>query len=362
MSESEKIMTINPRREQFKRGKSVFSSNRILIGVSILLGSFMTFPLYSQAPYIVKVATVAPEGSSWMKEFRAFEKDLSQSTNGQIQFKIYPNAVQGGEKDVLRKMHLGQIDVGTFTGVGLGEIITEVRILDLPFLFRTSEEVDYVYTALFEEFQKKFIKKGFFLVGWAEVGFVYTFTKTPITTPDDFRKVKMWLWKGDPLAKATFDVMKIQSVPLDITDVHTSLQTGLVDGVYISPYGVLALQWFTKTKYMLNYPLTNSVGAILITTKKLNSIPENLRGVFVEKTKENMRKIIVQSRKDNLASIQALHKSGIHLTTVTDKKTIAEFDEIGRLTREKLVGSLYSQELLNQVLALLNEYRSKHDR
>lgn len=355
-------MAIQPRNGQFKRGKSVISSNRIFIGVSILLSSFFTFPVYPQAPYIVKVATVAPDGSSWMKEFRAFEKELKLSTNGQIQFKIYPNAVQGGEKDVLRKMRLGQIDVGTFTGVGLGEIVPEVRILDLPFLFRTSEEVDYVYTALFEEFQKKFVEKGFFLVGWAEVGFVYTFTKTPIARPEDFRKIKMWLWKGDPLAKATFDVMKIQSVPLDITDVHTSLQTGLVDGVYISPYGVLALQWFTKTKYMLNYPLTNSVGAILITTKKLNSLPENLRSVLVEKTKENMRKIVVQSRKDNLTSIQALQKSGIHLTTVTDKKTIAEFDEIGRQTREKLVGDLYSQELLNKVLALLNEYRAKHDR
>ena len=354
-------MTIYPRQTHFKGGKSVALSKEILISVSILIGSFLADPVYPQAPHIVKVATVAPEGSSWMKEFRAFEKDLSLSTNGQIQFKIYPNAVQGGEKDVLRKMRLGQIDVGTFTGVGLGEIVPEVRILDLPFLFRTSEEVDYVYTALFKEFQQKFIKKGFFLVGWAEVGFVYTFTKTPIAKPEDFRKIKMWLWKGDPLAKATFDVMKIQSVPLDITDVYTSLQTGLVDGVYISPYGVLALQWFTKTKYMLNYPLTNSVGAILITTKKLNSIPENLRGVFVEMTKNNMLKIVIQSRKDNLASIQALQKSGIHLTTVNDKKTIAEFDEIGRQTREKLVGSLYSQELLKQVLALLDEYRTKHD-
>jgi len=317
-------------------------------------------PLFGQKSYIIKMATVAPEGSSWIKEMRNFQKEINELTNGQISFKVYCNAVQGGEKDVLRKMKLGQLDSGTFTGVGLGNIVPEVRILDLPFLFRNSAEVDYVYTNLFDEFQQRFIEKGFFLVGWAEVGFIYLYTNTPVSCISDLKDVKMWLWKGDPLAKAAFDAMNISSIPLDITDVHTSLQTGLIDGVYISPYGVLALQWFTKTSHIFDYPLTNSVGAILMTTRKLNSIPEDIRRILIEKTKENMRDIVIASRKENLESLKVLQEAGLELVPVKDQAALDEINDTGKIVREKLVGRLYSQELLDKVLALLEEYRSNH--
>jgi len=319
----------------------------------------LTAVSFGQKVNTIKVATVAPEGSSWMRQFRQFEKNMDDLTNGQIKFRIYANGVQGGEKDILRKMQLGQIDVGTFTGVGLGEIVPEVRIFDLPFLFRNSAEVDFVCDALFDEFQAKFIEKGFFLTGWAEIGFVYLLTNTPVTRLEDFKNVKMWLWKGDPLAKATFDEMKISAIPLDITDVYTSLQTGLIDGVYISPYAGLALQWHTKTKYMLNYPLTNSIGTILITTKKLNSLPENLRAIFIEKTKENTRQIVLAGRRENLESIQVLQENGMLLTTLKGKAE-ADFLDAGVRTRDKLAGNLYSRELLDRVLGLLKEYRASH--
>lgn len=319
----------------------------------------LTINLWSQKIHTIKIATVAPDGSSWIRQFRQFEKEMSELTNGQMKFRIYASGVQGGEKDVLRKMQLGQLDVGTFTGVGLGEIVPEVRIFDLPFLFRNSEEVDYVANALFDEFQAKFNAKGFFLAGWAEVGFVYLFTNSPVTNLSDFRNVKMWLWKGDPLAKATFDEMKISAIPLDITDVHTSLQTGLIDGVYISPYAGLALQWHTKTKYMLNYPLTNSVGAILITTKKLNSIPEDMQKIFIEKTMENTRQIVLASRKDNIESIQVLQDNGVILTNLK-KDAATDFINAGIRTRDRLAGDLYPREMLDRVLTLLDEYRSKH--
>ncbi len=314
----------------------------------------------AQNTYTIKMATVAPEGSSWMKEMHTFEEEIKAETNGQVSFKIYANAVQGSEKDVLRKMKLGQIDAATFTGVGLGEIVPDVRVLDLPFLFRSSGEIDFVYSKMFDDFQDKFLEKGFYLVGWAEVGFIYLFTKKPVTTVSDFRNIKMWLWKGDPLAKTTFNVMNIPSIPLDITDVHTSLQTGLIDGVYISPYGVLALQWFVRTNYILDYPLTNSVGAVLMTSRKLNTLPEDIRQILIERTKENMRKIVISSRKENLESLKVLQEAGLELLAPRDQSAINEFNHAGKIVREKLAGTLYSQELLDKVLTLLEEYRSGH--
>ena len=326
-----------------------------------LIGLALTISLasltFAQKTYTIKMATVAPEGSSWMDEMHRFEKDIAELTDNQISFKVYANAVQGSEKDVLRKMKLGQIDAATFTGVGLGDIGLDVRILDLPFLFRNSREVDYVYGKLLGEFQKMFVDKGFFLVGWAEVGFIYLFTKKPVRTISDFKNVKMWLWKGDPLAKMTFNVMNIPALPLEITDVHTALQTGMLDGVYISPYGVLALQWYVRTNYILDYPLTNSVGAVLMTTRKLNSMPENLKNILIEETQKSMRRIVVSSRKDNLESLKVLQETGLELLPPKNRAAINEFDAAGVEVREKLVDDLYSRELLDKVIQLLEEYR-----
>jgi len=320
----------------------------------------ITGTLTAQQVYQIKMATIAPENSSWMLEMRKFEKELLEESNGRIKFKIYPNAIQGGEKDVLRKMRLGQLHAGTFTGVGLGEIVPEIRVLELPFLFRNKAEVDYVYGAMFAEFQQKFLEKGFLLTGWAEVGFIYLYTHAPVLKLEDFSRVKMWLWKDDPLARAAFEVMRISAIPLDVTDVHTSLQTGLIDGVYISPYGLIALQWYTKVDHMLNYPLTNSIGAVLMNRKELEKMPPELQQLLITKTQIYMRQIVEQSRQENLESIRVLREAGITVNDVNDPKIIRDIEAAGRKTRENLVGKLYPQEVLDRVLTLLAEYRAQN--
>ncbi len=144
----------------------------------IILLIIVTFTI--NAATKIKFATVATEGSTWMKVMHELAKAVEDSTNGEVKFKIYPGAVQGDEKDVLRKMRIGQVHSAGFTGVGLGEILPEIRIMDVPFLFNNYEEVDYVSEKLSDHFAQKFEEKGYILLGWAEVGFVYVFTNTPV--------------------------------------------------------------------------------------------------------------------------------------------------------------------------------------
>ena len=103
--------------------------------ISIILVLILSVTLSINAATKIKFATVATEGSTWMKVMNEMANAVEDSTNGEVKFKIYPGAVQGDEKDVLRKMRIGQIHSAGFTGVGLGEILPEVRIMDAPFLF-----------------------------------------------------------------------------------------------------------------------------------------------------------------------------------------------------------------------------------
>jgi len=325
---------------------------KIIISLLLLSGILLA------KNFTIKMATVAPEGTTWMKEVHAFEKKIEEMTDGQIKFKTYAGGIMGGEIDMLRKMRYGQIDAAAFTGVGLGEVLPEVRVLELPFLLQTTEEVDYVFDALLDDFQQKFLEKGFYFVSWAETGFVYLFTQSKVQNTKELQNTRMWLWKDDPLAREIFKAMDIPAVPLDITDVYTSLQANMVNGFYISPYACIAMQWFTKADYLLNYPLTHSLGGVLMTKKKMESMPEDLQKILIDETKKGIREIVLQSRVENETSLKMLEENGIELVEITDQAVIDEFKKAGEETAQSLVGKLYSQETLDKVKALLEEYRN----
>ncbi len=308
--------------------------------------------------YTIKFATLAPDGSTWMKVMDEFNAEVLKLTDGNVKFKIYPGGIQGDEKDVLRKIRLGQLQSGGFTGVGLGEILPEARIMDSPFLFQNYQEVDYVTNQFYDEFSRKFEEEGFVLLGWTEVGFVYVFGNKPITSLQDLKGIKMWMWEGDPVAEATFKALGVTPIPLSITDVLTSLQTSLIEAVYTSPLACVTLQWYTRVKFMMDVPLADAAGAVLVSEKMFDKIPENYQQILREKGREYMQKLVQLSRQDNQESIELMKKNGIEMVKLPEKNLEA-FRKAGEEAREKLVGKLYSRELLDKVENSLAELRVK---
>lgn len=312
----------------------------------------------SAQQYTIKFATLAPEGSTWINVMKEYDQVIRKESGGRLGFRIYPGGVAGDEKDVLRKIRLGQFQSAGITGVGIGEIAKSARILDAPFLFKNHAEVDYVLEQYDAELRKEFESGGYVLLGWAEVGFIYVFTNTPVTKVDDIRKVKMWQWEGDPVAEATFKAFGINPIQLSITDVLTSLQTGLINAMYISPLAGVSLQWYTATKYMLDYPLTNSSGAVVVSKKDFDKMPPDLQEILLRNGKQLMRKLTELSRQDNLKSLDVLKKNKITFTK-PDAKEVPQYEEIGRSARRLMVGKLFSEDLLKRVEQSVANFRAK---
>ena len=328
-----------------------------------ILGIFVIVLLLSQPAlsqkYKIKFASLAPRGSTWLNVMEEFDAAVREQTNGQVGFKMYPGGIMGDDKNVLRKIRLGQLHSAGFTGVGMGEILPEVRILDTPFLFQNSAEVDFITEKFNQRFADAFAAKNFILLGWAEVGQVYVFSETPIRARDDIKRVKMWMWESDPVARATFDALNVKATPLSVIEVSTALQTGMVNGVYASPLAILGLQWFTEMNYMLETPLTNAAGAVLISRKMFEKMPQEYRDVLMKNAKIYFKKLNTLSRIDNNKSIETLKNNGIQTTTAA-AADLAELIASGTKARQLLTGDLYSAELLSEVLTALDEYRNTH--
>ncbi len=306
----------------------------------------------------IKFATVAPEGSTWINMMKEYDRVVQERTGGEIKFKIYAGARRGDEKDVIRKISLGQLHAGGFSGFGLGMVNPEARVMDLPFLFRSYEEVDYVLEKIYADLESSFEKSGYVLLGWAEVGFIYIFSTKPIREIEDIKKSKMWVWEGDKLVEVTFKEFGVSPIPLPLQEVFPSLQTGLIDSYYNSPLAAIQLQWSTKTKYMTQVPLADASGALLISKKVFDKLSPEHQVILKSEGQRHMRKLVEITRGDNVEAIKALQKRGIEVVEFAEKDRKG-FEGKGVIVREKLAGELFSKEILDKVLGALKEYRKK---
>ncbi len=304
----------------------------------------------------IKIATLAPDGSTWMKTMRKIDEDVRAQTSNRVGFKFYPGGVQGDEKDVIRKMRNGQIHGAAFTGFGLGAIVPEVRVLELPFMFESLDELDHVREKTDDYYRGLFDQKGYALLGWTDVGFIYLFSQTPVKSAADMPGCKWWIWSGDQLAEIFFKAFNITPIPLAAPDVLTSLQTGVVDAVYSSPLACVALQWFTRVKYMSDMPVTHGLSAVVTTKKALAGVSDADLAIVNQVMRAHLADLTGKTRVQNEEAIAEIRKEGVELVAV-DAAARREFTERGRAAWGEGVGVLYPKELLDRISSMVAEYR-----
>ncbi len=316
-------------------------------------------PAAAQATSI-RFATLAPEGSTWMNIMNEFNAELKQKTGGQLEFKMYPGGVQGDDRDVVKKMEIGELQAAGLTGVGLGMIAPAVRILDSPWLFHNELELEAVHKQFDPEFSRDFEKGGYVLLGWTDLGFVYVFSRNPINGPADFRTQKMWMWEGDPIAQAAYQALGVDPVPLSVIDVMSSLETGLINAVYGPPLGVVALQWFTQAKYIYSEPLGYSSGAVVIRKKTFDALPPAQQKTLLQLGRKYFARLNGMTRRENEQALKSLESQGLKMSPKPSAADVALYDRLGHQARLSLVGELYTADLLKRVESSLAELREKH--
>jgi TRAP-type C4-dicarboxylate transport system substrate-binding protein len=284
---------------------------------------------------------------------RNLDKDLRTKSGGRLGFQFYAGGIAGDEVDVLKKIRIGQIHCAAFSGVGFGQILPMVRVLDLPFLFRNNEEIDLAHKELRPFFADEFMRKGFELLAWAEVGNVHLFSKKPIKSVNDLSGLKVWTWSGDPIAKETFSSMGVNPIPLAITDVTTALNTGMIDTVYAPPLGALALQWHVTMNYMTGLPLAHSTGAILVSSKYFKKLPEDIAKLLTTNFEKAMWDLTLTLRNQNREAIELIQDSGLTIVPVPSEQILEEFYAIHSQVAKNLTGKLFSGEVLERVYDIL---------
>lgn len=320
----------------------------------ILMGS------YAQAApkYMFKVATLAPAGSVWIEQFEKFAAQINEETGGEVGFRIYPGGVMGDDQAMLRKMRVGQLHGGGFTMTGVSLQVPDFRVMGIPFLFESYEEVDHVRNGLLPEFTKQFRKKGLELVAMTEVGFIYPMSTEPVNSYPALKASKNWSPTGDPISETYMKTLGITPTTLTIPDVLSSLQSGLIETVYNSYYGSIVLQWFTKASYIVDFPYGYAYGVFALSSKKFNKLPQAHKDAIHRAGDTYFPILLNETRKSNEESKKVLSNRGNTFLTL-DEKTIATLKEKRDLSIEKMIPKAVSKEIYQKTTNLIDEYRSK---
>lgn len=307
----------------------------------------------------LRIATLAPSGSPWMEVLDKAAADIKTKTSGRVSMKYFEGGQQGDERDFVRKIKLGQLDGAAVTAIGLSMIDESIRVLELPMMFESAEELDYVADKLWPYFQKKFEAKGFHLQDRGEVGWVYFLSKNKVESLQDLKGQKLWLWGDDALVGAMFKKLGLNGVPLGVPEVDAALTSGKIDACYGSPVAAVALQWYSKVKYMTSMPMSFAIGATVVSNDAYKKLSAEDAKLIEDIARTNAKKLRKTIRKSNEDAKGTMTRKGVTIIQ-TPAPMVTDFTKQSQEAWNELAGKIYSKEELKMVLDARDEYRAKH--
>jgi TRAP-type C4-dicarboxylate transport system substrate-binding protein len=307
----------------------------------------------------LKIATLAPEGSAWMREMRAAAEAVEEQTDGRVRLKFYPGGVMGNDKTVLRKMRAGQLHGGAFTSGSIASVYPNLELYGIPLLFRSREEVDYVRARMDETMVEGMEAVGLVALAINDQGFAYLMTQEPAREVADLEGAKVWIQEGDTMSQTAFEAAGVSPVQLSLADVYTALQTGLVDTVAAPPMGAIALQWHTRVNYVTDVPLSYLTGTLVIDSRAFEKLRPADQKVLRDVVAATAARMDRETREGEQDAREALRAQGIEFVSPATPEEVERWHEIAREAMADVrKQGIYDDAVIDAIERHLAEFRS----
>jgi TRAP-type C4-dicarboxylate transport system substrate-binding protein len=312
----------------------------------------------ARAREVIKLGTLAPEGSPWHEALREIGERWSALSGGEIELRIYPGGVAGNEGDSIRKMRVGQLQAAALSSRGLSDLAPSFGAYLLPMVLASYEELDYVLTRHRPALEAELEANGYKAIAWGDAGFVHFFTQRPVARPDDLKTQRLFWWEtGDVYIEAWKDA-GFQPVPLSSTELHTALQSGLINAFGAPPLAALSFQWFPLAPHMTRLNWSPLLGVTVVKLDVWNKIPERLRAQMLQAAEDAgaSQKSATRELSDQAIAVMQQHGLTVHDVPA---EAMREWEESARAAYPKLIGAAVPPAAAAEVLRLREEFRKK---
>jgi len=310
------------------------------------------------APLTVTLGTLAPDGTSYHRMLLEMREKWRKAPGGGVNLRIYAGGKMGGEAKMVSQMRLGALDAALLTAAGLSDIEPGVSGLqNVPMMFHSLDELDYVSEKLRPMLTKRMEKAGFVVLFWGDTGWVRYFSKEPMLTPDDLKKTKMFVWAGNPAFTEMLKEGGLQPVPLETADIVPMLDTGLITSVSLPPFVALAGQVYSRAPHMLDLNWAPLTGALVVRKAVWDKIPAEAKGVLQAAADEAGKSNKTQGRAESDKAVIAMKGKGLTVHPVTPQLE-AEWRKVSESFYPKIRGKLVPEDVFAEVEKLVKEYRA----
>ncbi|ACL05588.1 Putative TRAP-type C4-dicarboxylate transport system, DctP subunit [Desulfatibacillum aliphaticivorans] len=315
-------------------------------------------PGYASAAEVVwKAGTLVPKGVGYANQIQnILNPGLAKATDGQVFLKVYYGGVMGDDEDYLKKMRIGQLQ-GTGTSVqGALMVCPEMGAVNLPMMFKNWDEVDYIKKKMYPVYDGVLNDKGFKLILWLDQGFDQFYSvKFPLDAMDQFKKVRFVTWCGD-IEEEFFTAIGATAIPVNAPELNTSLRQGLADAYIGPPIWALSTQMYSVVRYISALNVRYSPSVFIITMEAWEALSPQQQQNIMAAREQWQTDFCEGSRQDNDKCLEAMFKYGVTKVEMSPNMEHALYAAVRPLWDE-LVGEYYSQEILDEIVDNLDEFR-----
>lgn len=310
----------------------------------------------------LKLATIAPDGSSWMEHMRDTAERIEQRTDGAVRLHLFPGGVMGDAQAILRRMRLGQLHGAAFTLGELAPVAAVANLYSMPFVFRDVEEVRAVRETFDPLILEALAEGGIVAPGISLGGFAYLFSdrQLPTADPDAMNSgFRIWVPSGDNLSQRTLEETGATPVPLPLAEVYTALQTGAVNTFASTPSATIMLQWHTRAETMLDMPLLMTAGTIGLDARTVDRLSEEDRAILMEELGKTLERIEIDNFEDNAQAREALRSRGVSVLEPAESLVAFWHDLAHRIRRNAVEEGRFELPHLDRLESELERMRAE---
>mgnify|MGYP002633418208 CR=1 FL=1 len=333
---------------------------RLLASLGALALLLVALPAHAgEKVYEIKFGTIAPDDTPWSQVLWDFKERIEKDSAGRVKVTAYLNGALGDEKAMLQKMRFGQLNMGGFSTGGVSTMVPELQILELPGLFKTKEEADYIIDkVLGPQLEVAMEAKDLKLWIWGENGWLDFGGQKEITGAGSFGGTKVAMQES-AVQLTMYDAIGVKPTPLPIPEILGGMQTGLVDTYASSPIFATAAQWFAYTKHWADSDHMYQPAVVVFSKRFWDGLPPDLQTLVVGYAAEMTPTLRQAVRGLDAELFEGFAENDIAVRRWTE----AEREAFAAATRPAHAAMVkrgdFPQAMLDQVYKALAEYRAR---
>lgn len=314
----------------------------------------ITIPLHSLT---IKLGSIAPARSPWDKALKKLSREWKKLSYGKVNLKIYPGGIAGSERAMIRKMKIGTLSGAFFSNVGLTSIYSDFYALNIPLMIKSDEELNFVFKGIRPIFEEEIEKKGYKIVFWSMAGWIRFFTKTRVFEPIELKKQKLYFTTGEPIIEQSWKHCGYHIIPTELKDLMMALQSGMVNAFFLPPLVAASGQYFALAQNMMSIKVAPIYGAVVISKKKWDKIPENLRIQLLSKARIIAKSLDIETTQLEKDAIETMKKNGLKINILKEIH-IKKWEKESKKNVDFLKGKTFSPDIYEKIKKLIQEFRN----